>query len=346
MGCRRQWTEKPVVYAGLGSFESTLMTHAIAGGEDNTPDHDRLDGLLREAKQEDETYAALVRKGAVHVFRCGRKLMEARTLAKALKANWFSLLEEHKIAESTARQAIALFEQVIAAGYTEEEIEGKGITEAKVEFRVLKSPKQKEEERRRTEESRGNDENDKKPPAEEVGKREGGEESPGKAFDKEKGTSYGSPSSPTGGPQPDEADGRVDEDQVFGEIEISDLLIARQQQLNEGALVRWNEGREQPYPEEYLLVLFDLGVLTLEDGEVCYLPDQEDDREQLVLLLGDKLAPILERWATADDVVLALKGLVFDESAGSETTQTQATPAGEQKKRRPRVRRAGGGHPA
>jgi hypothetical protein len=287
----------------------------------------KLDGLLRQAKQEHDTYLALMRKGAVHVFRCGGRLREARDLAKSLKVGWFSLLAKHNIAESTARQAIVLFEHVIHAGYTEEDIEGKSITNAKVEFGVVKSPAQQKEDRSRKVNERKH--------KEEAGRKEDKSRHEEVKFKVEK---TGLPSPPLDENQP-EGDSGESDGTDWGEIEISDLLVSRQQQLNEESLGLWNMERKRPFDEDYLLVLFDLGVLTLKDGKVRYLADQQTDREELVIVLGDKLAPILESWSTADDVVSALKGLVFAESAGVEEAKT--TEAGEQKKRSVRVRRAG-----
>ncbi|MDB5350163.1 MAG: hypothetical protein JWN86_1410 [Planctomycetota bacterium] len=296
----------------------------LAGGEDKTADLDRLHGLVREAKHEDDIYLALMRKTAVHVYRCGRMLHEAQVLAKDLKVGWYSLLAEHEIAESTARQAIALFVQVTAAGYVEEDIQGKRITEAKVEFSVIKSPKQQEEARRIKEEERIKKEQEDRIKEEERIKKEeerikevdsGGNGGDGGVRNEPVSDPVGAPRSAGAEAQEDEGGGQTEEAE-WGEILTSDLLICRQQQLHEESLLRWNEGRVHPYPEDYLLVLLDLGVLSVDDGRVRYLPDRGDDREELAAVLTDKLAPVLEPWTTPDDLMAALRSLIFAEDAG------------------------------
>ena len=321
---------------------------AIAGGEDNTADLERLAGLMREAKQEDDIYLALMRKAAVHVYRCGRMLHEARELAKKLKVGWYSLLEKHGIAESTARQAIELFERVRDAGYTEEDIVGKRITEAKVEFGVIPSPKQGQEEAPSKKKSRAKKEDDEAPP-EGAGDTQ---ESPEKQPDVADGTEV-EPQEPTGTPAshpvPEKPVDPAPNEDAWGEVAASDLLVFRRKQLHEESLLRWNAGRAVPHPEEYLLVLLDLGILWVKDSIVRYLPDHEEDRDELVVVLTDKLAPILERWTTADDVMASIKGLIYaggDEPAGPgvnepnlEGTGTEETVRGKNRLRRPKRER-------
>jgi len=133
------------------------MTTAVKEAPQATG-HDQLDlvkleELLRGAKADHDAFEALKRKGAAIVFRCGSKLIEAREIAKSHKIGWYSKLKEHGIAESTARQAINLWQQATDAGYTEEDFEGKGITEAKVEFNVIKSQAQQAMERKLKEEA-------------------------------------------------------------------------------------------------------------------------------------------------------------------------------------------------
>ena len=257
----------------------------------------RLDELLRAAKADHDAFEALKRKGAAVVFRCGGKLIEAREIAKVNKIGWYSKLDEFGIAESTARQAIDLWQQATVAGYTDEDFEGKGITEAKVDFRVIKPPAQREEERRRK--------------AEEEARRKAEEEA------RHKETQAPPPPPPASG---DEAGERqTQEEPEWGKIDLSELLLFRQRQLDEEALQSWNARREQPFGEDYLLVLLDLGVLSVEGGQVCYLPDQDNGREEMVAVLGDKLAPILVRWATPDDLQVALKSLVFTEEPEPES---------------------------
>ena len=318
----------------------------IAGGEDKTADLDRLAGLMREAKHEDDTYLALMRKAAVHVYRCGRMLHEARLLAKDLKVGWYSLLAEYEIAPTTSSQAIALFEQVRDAGYSEEDIVGKRITEAKVEFGVIKSPKQGEEEAPNKKKPQGKLEDDETPPEGAVDSQANPEKHPDEAGGGADGTEAASQeatATPTSERAPEKPVDPAEDENVWGRVASSDLLVFRRKQLHEDSLRRWNAGRAVPHPEEYLLALLDLGVLWVEDGNVRYLPDHEEDRDELVVILTDKLAPILERWTTADDVMAAIKNLIFAQAGEAEGPEPQASetrPAKRAKKSRPRGRRA------
>jgi hypothetical protein len=292
------------------------MTVAVETAPETTAqdrvDLDKLDVLLRGARADHDAFEALKRKSAAVVFRCGSKLIEAREIAKRHRIGWYSKLDEYGIAESTARQAINLWQQATDAGYTEEDFEDKAITEAKIEFNVVRSPAQQQADRRLKQEKK----------ADEEAKRKADEEVRRKAQEEGRNRQT-APADPTDRPnEANEGPGQLAE---WGEIKISDLLRERQRLLREEALKVWNAGRKLPYDEEYLLVLLDLGVLSVEDGWVCYLPDRDDDREELVATLGDKLAPILERWTTPDDVVVALKELVFSQAteAKSEATMVQ-----------------------
>lgn len=299
---------------------ATVVEAAHQTTAQDQADIDRLDELLRGAKADHDAFEALKRKGAAVVFRCGSKLIEAREIAKRHRIGWYSKLDEYGIAESTARQAINLWQQATDAGYTEEDIKSKGITEAKVEFNVVRPPAQQEEDRRLKEVKRKAEEEAKRKADEEV-RRNAEEESRNRQT---------APADPTD--RPNEANESPSQVAEWGEIEISDLFRERQRLLGEEALKEWNAGRELPYDEEYLLVLLDLGVLSVDDGRVRYLPDRDDDREELVAALVDKLAPILERWTTTDDLMATLKGLIFAEEAKSEASQEPVNEPGRRSK--------------
>ncbi len=316
------------------SIAESPMVSATAD-EQKQADLAKLDELFQGARAEYDNYMALMRRTAAVVYRCGALLAPALIIAKKHRINRFDLLEKYGIADSTARQAVMLYQNATAAGYTAEDLENRPITEAKLEFRVIKSPAQiqgqanhQREERKLKEEAAGSKEDGNKKSPEEVAGKGGGKD----------------PTAPvalTAGPEAEVDDGGTVGDQDFEDIEISDLLAFRQTQLDEQSLVRWNEERERPFNEERLLVLFDLGVLSIENGKVRYLPDQEDDREELVSVLGDNLAPILDRWTSADDVMAALKDLVFANEGMAEATETRTNQDEPQKKRRAHVRRSG-----
>ena len=269
-------------------------------------DLERLDELFKSAKSEHDAFEALKRKAAATVFRCGEHLAEAQVIAKKYRLGWYSKLEEYKIAEATARQAIELYRNATAAGYTAEDLENLPITEAKTEFRVIGKRRKAEEEPkpRADEEPDGKAEPEANP-----------DEEPNAGEEQERNSKEGRDQQATTAAPPADGHGkgeaRTQEEQEWGVISLSDLLQERRRFLQEEALKAWNERRKTPFDDEYLLFLFDLGVLSIRRGEVRYLPDQEDDREELVAVLGDHLAPILEQWTTPDDLQAALKELVF-----------------------------------
>src|SRR4051794_29809275 len=81
-----------------------------------------LKRLMEGAKAESDAFEALRRKGAAAIFRCGSLLAPARDLAKSLKIGWYGLLEQYQIAEATSRQAIELYANATAAGYSAEDL--------------------------------------------------------------------------------------------------------------------------------------------------------------------------------------------------------------------------------
>jgi hypothetical protein len=287
----------------------------------NPEDLAKLDELLIGAKAESDAYASIMRKCAVHVYRCGAKLASARDLARKLKIGWFSLLAKHGIAESTARQAIDLWRQVTDAGYTEEDIQDKGITQAKAEFGVIQEKKRPQ--------TKGNEEGVTK-------RKDEGQE----AVEQKQETGHHAPST-----QPKRKDHAKEGESGFGEIgerEMTDLLMFRQRQLDEEVLKAWNASRQHPMDGGYLLFLLDSEVLWVENGQVDYLPDQDDGRDELVGVLADKLGPILEKWTTIDDIQAALKALVFTTEEPGTKPEPEVPESKGRTKRRDRSRRPQG----
>jgi len=305
-----------------------------AAEEQKRADLARFDELLRGAQAENNTFEALKRKMASVVFRCGAKLTEAKSIAKRLEIGWYVKLKEFGIAESTARQAIKLYENATRAGCTAEDLENLSITEAKIEYDVIKSPEQIENERKLWMEEEAN-----RREKERIRKEDGNQQEMRGIEIRLKEEPKVNPTEGTGDQEeprvhPTEAGGgQVQKEAMFGKIELSELLAFRQKQLDEEALRRWNEARESPCEEDYLLFLFDLGVLWVVEGHVHYMPDQDEDRDELVATLVDKLTPVLERWTTADGLLKAFKGLVFAEAAKVEAETEDPRPQASSKGR-------------
>jgi hypothetical protein len=290
----------------------TAVQISASADEQKQADLIKLDELFLGAKVESDAYEALKRKMAAAVFRCGAKLAEAKPIAKKHKINWYDKLEQYGIAESTASQAVKLYENARDAGYMAEDLENLPITKAKSEFKVIKSPTQVEAERKLKEEA--------------VRKLKEEE----RRITLEPESADHQPTLPPPPAHSHEGDvAQAPEEAEFGKIEISDLLIFRQKQLKEEVLQLWNADLEQPFDEDYLLVLLDMGVLSVDDDQVRYLPDQDKDREELVGVITDNLAPILKRWTTHDDLMATFKGLVFADEAedGPKTSEVEGAEA-------------------
>jgi len=230
--------------------------------------------------------------------------------------------------------AIKLYENATRAGCTAEDLENLSITEAKIEYDVIKSPEQiknerklwmeEEAKRREQERIRKEDGNQEEMRGLEIGLKEEAKVNP----KEETGDQEEPRVHPT-----EAGGGQVQKEAMFGGIELSELLAFRQKQLDEEALRRWNEARESPCEEDYLLFLFDLGVLWVVGGHVHYMPDQDEDREELVATLVDKLTPVLERWTTAAGLLKAFRGLVFAEAAKVEAETEDPRPQASSKGR-------------
>jgi len=137
---------------GVEEMKTATKTETVKNSDMGTADKAvkdaenkaKLDALVKKAGEEIGAYHGLTRKAAVYLYRAGKALDEAQVLAAALGVNRADYLSILQIADSTARQAVRFYRHVSAVGHGEAELTDMAITQAKLQYNVIPTPKAKD----------------------------------------------------------------------------------------------------------------------------------------------------------------------------------------------------------